>query len=318
MKSNKLLILLTLAFILSFSACKSDKNEQKQEQKQEQTAQDTFQTTGFNEQEFFSHIDQSKIQEINQIIAGFASPVEIAAMIKSYHIPFNKNYLAPTSLVDKYDINLKKALGLGVFSADLGYLNIYRKNAQIVDYLQAIFRLASDLRVAQFFDFQTLKYLVTTSDNLDSLLFLSVNSFYQIDNYFRSTNRSYLSLLAVTGVWVESFYLLTQVQKDNVYVNLRNQIGSQKDLLNKLVELLEVYKGHPTFDYLIDQFKQLQKAFEPVQITIKKVEGETRTVENGRVIYSQDEEAIIQMDEQTLQNIIETTQKVRNAVIHLP
>ncbi len=315
MNRIKYLVFLTLAVILTFSSCKKD--QKKQDNTTVQAVEDTSNINQFNEQAFFENIDQSKVQEINEIIAGFASPVEIAAMIKSYHIPFNKNYLAPTSLVDQYDINLKKALGLGVFSADLGYLNIYQKNAQIVDYLQAIFRLASDLRVAQFFDFQTLKYLVTTSDNLDSLLFLSVNSFYQIDNYFRSTKRSYLSLLAVTGVWIESFYLLTEVQKDNKYVNLRNQIGSQKDLLNKLVELLEVYKGHPTFDYLIDQFKKLQKAFEPVVITEKKVEGDTRTVQDGRVVYSQDVESVIQMDEQTLQNIITTTEQVRDAVINL-
>ncbi len=272
----------------------------------------------FDEQKFFESIDQSKVAAINQIIAGFISPVEFAATIKDYHIPFSKNYLAPLSLADNYDINLKKALGLGVYSADLGYLNIYHKNSQIVDYLQVIFKLASDLRVAQYFDYQTLKYLVTTSDNIDSLLFISVNSFYQIDNFFRSTHRSYLSLLAVTGVWIESFYLLTQVQKDNPYVDLRNHIGGQKALLNKLISLLEVYQGHPLFNYLIKQFKQLQQAFAPVKITYEKVKGKTRQVVNGRLVFSQDVSSVIHMDDKTLQNIIKTTAKVRNAVIRMP
>ncbi len=306
-------IILSAILLLSFGCKKEKKSETNAQPKTEQVAD-----TGFNEQAFFESIDQSKIAEINEIIGGFASPVEVAAVLKDYHIPFNKNYLAPTSYAENYDINLKKALGLGVYSADLGYLNIYHKNAQIINYLQVIFQLASDLRVAQFFDFQTLKYLVTTSDNVDSLLFLSVNSFYQIDSYFRSTRRSYLSLLSVTGVWIEGLYLLTQVQKDNPYVNLRNQIGSQKDLLNKLIELLEVYKGHPKFDYLIDQFKKLQAAYEPVQISEKKYEGETRTVEDGRVIYSQDVESVITMDEQTLDNIIKTTAQVRKAVLNMP
>lgn len=317
MKRVKYLAVFVLSFFVIFSSCKKG-TKQNTNKELANIEKDTSQIEQFNEQAFFEHIDQSKVAQINQIIAGFSSPVEIAAMIKSYHIPFDKDYLAPTSLIDKYDINLKKALGLGVFSADLGYLNIYHKNSQIIDYLQAIFRLSADLRVAQFFDFQTLKYLVTTSDNLDSLLFLSVNSFYQIDNYFRSTNRSYLSLMAVTGVWIESFYLLTQVQKDNKYVDLRSQIGGQKDILNKLVELLEVYKGHPKFDYLISQFQKLQKAFEPVQIIDKKVKGKTRKVVNGRVVFTQDIEAIVKMDEPTLDSIIQTTAQVRNAVINMP
>ncbi len=306
-------ILLSTILIFSFGCKKEKKHEQSSNKPTKQVAD-----TGFNEQTFFESIDQSKVAEINEIIGGFASPVEVAAVLKDYHIAFNKNYLAPTSYADNYDINLKKAIGLGIYSADLGYLNIYHKNAQIINYLQTIFHLASDLRVAQFFDFQTLKYLVTTSDNVDSLLFLSVNSFYQIDAYFRSTRRSYLSLLSVTGVWIEGLYLLTQVQKDNPYVNLRNQIGSQKELLNKLIELLEIYKGHPKFDYLITQFKKLQKAYEPVQITEQKYEGETRTVQDGRVIYSQDVETIITMDEQTLNNIIKTTAQVRQAVLNMP
>ena len=306
-------LFLSAILIISFSCKKSNKKEESIEQSMEQIAD-----TGFNEQKFFESIEQSKVIEINEIIAGFASPVEIAAVLKDYHIPFNKDYLAPTSYVDNYDINLKKALALGIYSADLGYLNIYKKNAQIVNYLQAIFKLASQLRVAQFFDFQTLKYLVTTSDDLDSLLFLSVNSFYQIDNYFRSTKRSYLSLLSVTGVWIEGLYLLTQVQKDNLYVNLRSLIGSQKVLLDKLIELLEIYQGHPKFDYLIEQFKKLQKAYEPVQITERKYEGQTRTVKDGRIIYSQDIETVINMDKQTLQNIIKSTAQVRQAVLNMP
>ncbi len=312
----KKLLLFTLSTIMILSfGCKKEKNKSNSlnPKKIEQIAD-----TGFNEQAFFQSIDQSKIAEVDEIIGGFASPVEASAMLKDYHIPFNKNYLAPTSYANNYDINLKKALGLGIYSADLGYLNIYHKNTQIINYLQVIFQLASQLRVAQFFDFQSLKYLVTTSDNVDSLLFLSVNSFYQIDAYFRSTRRSYLSLLSVTGVWIESLYLLTQVQKDNPYVSLRSQIGSQKDLLNKLLELLEVYQGHPEFNYLIKQFKKLQQAFAPVQIKEQKYNGKTRTVKDGRVIYSQDVETVINMDDQTLDNIIKATAQVRKAVLNMP
>ncbi len=315
MKKIRFALIAMIAGLMFFGACKQDN---KKDGKSSNSIPNTSQIEQFNEQDFFANIDQSKVNEINDIIAGFASPVEMAAMLKDNHVPFSKKYLTPTSVVDNYDLNLKKALGLGIFSADLGYLNIYHKNDQIVDYLQAIFRLASDLQVAQFFDFQTLKYLVTTSDNLDSLLFLSVNSFYQIDNYFRATRRSYLSLLAVTGVWVESLYLLTAVANDNPYVDLRNQIGSQKELLNKLVSLLEVYEGHPKFDYLIKEFKKLQKAYEPVKITEKQLEGNNREVVDGRVVYTQDVESVIEIDEETMKNIIQTTEEVRNAVINIP
>ena len=88
---------------------------------------------------------------------------------------------------------------LGIYGADLGYLNIYGKTGNSVDVLSAIKRLADGLRVGQFFDFETLKRLSTSKSNLDSLLFLSVNSYNQIDNYLRNNDRGSISALMITG-----------------------------------------------------------------------------------------------------------------------
>ena len=118
----------------------------------------TTEILNFDEQTFFENIDQSKVAQINAIVEGFTSPVEMAAMIKGNHIEFSKEYLVKTSIADNYETNIKKALGLGILSADLGYLNIYSKTGQMIDFLVAINTIAGDLRAAQFLDFHYGEY----------------------------------------------------------------------------------------------------------------------------------------------------------------
>jgi len=293
--------------ILAFTSCNGSGDE------------DNIDTTAvdlFDEQDFFARIDQSKVVQINAIVEGFASPVEMAAMIKGNHIDFSKDYLITTNVVDNYETNIKKALGLGLLSADLGYLNIYNKTGQMVDYLVAINNLAGDLQVAQFFDFQTLKTLVTQSDNMDSLLFMTVSSFHQIDAYFTQTNRSYLTVLSVTGVWTEGLYLITQVADENVDKDFVDQIGSQKELLTKLIEIVKVYEGHPLFDFIIENLKKLQVAFDAVIITVEQTQGRVEFVDGNYIIYPS-EETVISMPDGTLEEIIKVTEEVRNAIVNV-
>ncbi len=311
MKKSIFLILISSLFFLSFSfSCKNGKT------KDNDQLIDSTDYSKFNEEKFFASIDQSKVKQLNAVIEGFTSPVEMAAMVKNNHIEFSKSYLLPTSITKKYETNIKKALGLGLLSADLGYLNIYKKTGQMVNYLLAINNLAGDLRVAQFFDFQSLKKLVTQSDNMDSLLFMTVSSFHEIDKYFTQTNRSYLTVLSVTGVWIESAYLITQAAKDNPAKNFSNQIGSQKNLLNQLIEIVKVYKGHPQFDYIIENLKKLQAAYSAVTITTKEVKGKVEVVDGNYVIYP-NEETVITMPDGTIDKIIETTKEVRNAIVNI-
>ena len=82
---------------------------------------------------------------LNEVIEGFSSPVEMAALINDLDISFAKKYLAPTSNAHNYDTNFKKAIALGILSADLGYLNVYNKTAQVVEYL-AVIKKVSDIK----------------------------------------------------------------------------------------------------------------------------------------------------------------------------
>ncbi len=254
---------------------------------------------------------------VDQIVNSFPSPVEVAAIIKDMEVPFSKKYLVDPGVIDNYDINFKKAFGLGVLSADLGYLNVYERTTLIVEYLSAIKRLADDLRVGQFFDFQAFKRLATSNENLDSLVFLSVNSFSNMNHHLQENARGNLSLLMVTGVWLEGLYLMTQVYKEHPNDKLKELIGDQKTIFTILYQGLKLYNEDEYFKKILDEFKKIDKIYSQVTITYEKVKPTHQATQSDIPVYEQEERSVINITDQQINDLINITEQVRNKLINL-
>ncbi|HDR68232.1 MAG TPA: hypothetical protein ENN61_04195 [Bacteroidaceae bacterium] len=253
---------------------------------------------------------------MEEIIQNVASPIEVAALINELNIPFSKSYLAVPEKLSTSTTSYEMAYSLGALTADLGYLNMYDKTGSSVNYLTAINRLADALQVGQFFDFPTLKRLATTSGNLDSLLFLSVNGFNRMDDYLRETDRSNLSALMIAGVWIEGLYLATQVARENNNRDLRNMIGEQKLILNNLLLILQNFSNEKVFADLLEDYKSLKIIFDQVKITYEI--GEPQAIEkDGMLIIVQSESSHVTMSDKTLNSIIEITEEIRNRHLNI-
>lgn len=245
------------------------------------------------------------------IIENIASPIEVAALINSLNIPFSTSYLADPEKLSSNTTSFEMAYSLGVLSADLGYLNMYEKTGTAVNYLSSINRLADALQIGQFFDFATIKRLATTSSDLDSLMFISINSFNNMDDYLRETDRSNLSALMIAGVWMEGLYLSTQVAVQNSNEDLKSMIGEQKIILNDLLLVLDHYKNETIIAGYIRDLEMIKQAYEDVKITYEV--GEPETIEkDGMLMVVQSETSHVLMGDETLQKIITTTQEIRN------
>ena len=101
-----------------------------------------------------SLLNQGELQvseeAMEDIVQNVSSPVEMAALIKSLGIPYSQKYLASVDNADNYNTSFEQALGLGVYGADLGYLNMYNKTTSVIDYISVIKDLADDIKVGQF------------------------------------------------------------------------------------------------------------------------------------------------------------------------
>ena len=254
-------------------------------------------------------------EAIADIVQNIASPVEIAAILQALNVPFSAEYLAPTQGADRLTTNFQKAVMLGIYGADLGYLNMYEKTGNSVDVLSTIKRLADGLRVGQYFDFETLKRLSVNKSDLDSLLFMSVNSYNQIDQYLRQNRRGSISALMIAGVWIEGQYLATQVVTDHQDKVLRDRIGEQKIILGDLLMLLRPYReSNAEYASLYNMMEQISASYRDVRITYRL--GEPETLEqDGRLVMIQHEESIVEMTDEQLMTIAQLSGDVRNKLI---
>jgi hypothetical protein len=194
---------------------------------------------------------------------------------------------------------------------------MYSKTTVSIDYLKSIKKIADKLKIGQFFDFSTLKRLASSSENIDSLIYISQRNFKQMDEYLRENNRSNLSALMIAGAWLEGLYLTSEVYKSDPDPQLREAIGEQKVMMSNLMILLENYRNNPDFQDLIKDYKRIHKIFKEVNITIEQGETEQIIDENGQLTFKQNEKSIVKISDEQLYKIIEETNKIRNNLISL-
>jgi hypothetical protein len=254
-------------------------------------------------------------EAIADISRNISSPVEIANLLLMLNVPYSQGYLAESIDANKLTTNVDKAIKLGVLGADLGYLNMYEKTGSSLEIVSSIRKLAEDIKVGQFFDFESIRRLSKNKSNLDSLLFISIDSYTQIDNYLRANDRGQLSALMIIGVWIEGQYLATQVVSKYPDKMLSDRIAEQKIILNDLIFLLNPYCNRG------DEFKSLCKDLQDIKekyrdIKITYTQGEPKSVEkDGGVIVTQTESSVVEMSKEQLDGIIGIMKDIRNRLV---
>ncbi len=266
------------------------------------------------DQEFLEHYRNQDITDFGDLIQSFPSPVEVSSIIQDMKVPYSESLLFDANKCDNFETSFKKSLGLGVFCADLGYLNVYNKTGDVINYLVAIRKLTESLRLAQFFDFPTLKRIATNNNNIDSLLILSTMSYYNMDSYLRESNRADVSAMMVTGVWTESLYLASQVYKKKENKRMRDHIASQKNILDDLMTVLVHYMGNNVDNVkLVSAFKELSKAYEPVSIEV--VEGEDKVeLMDGQAVTTQGSYTVITVSDEQMTQIVKAVETLRKKI----
>jgi hypothetical protein len=262
-----------------------------------------------------SEAEKLSAEAIDDIARNISSPVEISNMLQKMAVPYSAGYLASSIDANRLSTSFDKALKLGILGADLGYLNMYEKTSSAIDLLSSIKKLADGINVGQYFDFEAIKRLSRSRSNLDSLLFISQNSFNQIDKYLRDNGRGQYSALMIIGVWIEGQYLATQVLNQHPDTILRNRVGEQKVILGDLLMLLAPYKDTTSeFTSLWKDMQTIREKYRDIVITYT-VGDPVMEEKDGALVVRQTEESNVLMTDEQLKNIIVYSGSIRNKLI---
>jgi hypothetical protein len=253
---------------------------------------------------------------IGDILGSIPSPLEISVLLKESGKKYNAAFLNSPDNLSKYNSNYKKALNLGVYGTDLGYTNIYEQNQDGVKYMASIKELADGLNIGQFFDIETIGRLATNSKNLDSLLLITTQNFNSINQYLQSQSRANLSVLLLTGGWLEALNIVCEVAEANpTNKELQETIGEQKVILQNIILLISFYKdSDQNMALLLEDMEQLKAAFDKVEITYTYRES-TFEVVDGVMVIKDNSTSTIDITTDDVKNIGSIIQSIRNKII---
>ena len=262
-------------------------------------------------------LDAPMISEevIADIIQQVPSPLEISYLLKDAGTQYDFEILNSPNNSSNYNSNFTKALNLGIYGTDLGYANIYEENQDAILYLNSIKGLANDLSIGQFFDFGTIARLATNSKNLDSLLLITTQNFNSINSYLQENQRSNLSVLILTGGWLEALHVTCQVaQKNPGNEKLIEKIGEQKIILDNIKLMLGFYTQDPNIADLHKSILELEKAFAQIEIIYTYAEPTMEEV-NGILVIKDNSTTTINITDENVRAIREEVINIREKLI---
>jgi hypothetical protein len=252
----------------------------------------------------------SDIIMVDGALFSIPSPVEVTLFIKNNGSGFREDFLLNPGSTDQYTSSSQKALALGVFGAELGYVSVYEQNERSLSYMGAARKLADDIGMTGAFSESLVRRFSNNIGTPDSLMILVSEIYKAGDIYLKNNDRNDVATLVLAGGWVESLYI-TCLEAEKGNIAFKKRIAEQKTSLLRLNELLSIYPDNTAIQELKPQFDKLMEDFNSVKsdYVFKRPEvihAEQLTILKGGTNH--------EMDEATFKNIIAHVKELRTAI----
>ncbi|MGE0635490.1 MAG: hypothetical protein AB7G44_05545 [Bacteroidia bacterium] len=199
------------------------------------------------------------------------SPIELAILIKAEGAKYNKELLNDVKNISKYTTNAKKAINIGVYSADVGYTTLFKQTQETYFYFNNIRKLSDEIGLSSAFDQSMFDRVEANVENRDSLIGI-ITQAYQVSNKFlKDNNRMSTSVLMVCGAWVECMYIATRLSSNGkINPQIAARVAEQKITLGKLISTMNEFKTDENVAALIPQFQSLKAIMEKGEMATPK------------------------------------------------
>ncbi|MNJ92073.1 hypothetical protein D3C87_97290 [compost metagenome] len=245
-------------------------------------------------------------------IFSIPSPMQMAMLLEQSKSPYNEMLLNDLDKVSDYTSEYKKALNLGVYGTDLGYVSIYKQNSIALKYLSTIEKLTSKLGLEGAFDKDFMSRFEKNSTNKDSMMVIVSDAFKKSDNFLKQNNRKTVSALILVGGWVESMYLACNINKAHPNEKILDRIAEQTETLNTIIELLTDYNKKGEWDELIKDMKDMKFYFDQITITYEHMEPITNAKTKTTTLRHK---TLVSVDSNTLNFINQKIELIRGKII---
>jgi hypothetical protein len=241
------------------------------------TKQDSFQS---NENQLSNEVDADYV--FAEYIKSWQVLAQNSEVIGQNYYP---DLLNSTTHKHLYNKSFAQALNLGVYSVDLAYHNNHygeyggdnTSNQTILYFIDAVKSLSMNIGIEQYISSVILDKPRTSLSQKDTILSYHKEILLAIKNALTEEKREYQAVLILTGAWIETIYLATNIhnklvlnpKRDNEIKIFESYILSQKEQLENIIPLLQLYETKPKIKILLSHLKDLQIAYNQVDKTKK-------------------------------------------------
>jgi hypothetical protein len=223
------------------------------------------------------------------------SPVQTALLIQKSGILYDKSILSESNKVNTFSTDYTRALNLGIYGADLGYVSLYNQTQDALSYLGAIKQLSDKLGLDAAFDAPTMERIKNNITNKDSMTVLVGLAYRGSDAYLKNNQRSDISSLILAGGWIESMHFSINAYRTKPSDQIRYRIAEQKQALGSILKILQKNDAEEIKD-LTTSLEELSKVYEGIQFKYKFVEPTHDTAR--KITYINSTSEVLVTDEQ--------------------
>lgn len=216
---------ITLIFILTLSACQSNKSSRNDQEKPEQ-------------------IEKERITKLlKDVIYPLPSSNEVAELMQKIHASYTIGLTNNPSHAEKYSQDIKKAINLGVYLTDISYITTYNQQSLIPQYVKACETLVEDLDMNNAFSKDMVERIEANIDNKSTLVKELSSMLHYSYAYLSKHKKEELAALVMYGSWLEGMFLTLNITEFSFNsIEMINSILFQEKSLNTLLEETKPYK----------------------------------------------------------------------------
>lgn len=240
------------------------------------------------------------------------SPIQTAMLVQKSGVAYDKSVLSQSAKANSFTTDYARALNLGVYGADLGYVSLYNQTQDALAYLAAIKQLSDKLGISAAFDAATMERISQNITNKDSMMVLVGLAYRGSDAYLKTNKRSDISSLILAGGWIESMHFSISAYRSKPNNEIRYRIAEQKQALASIVKILKGQENAEAQE-LASSLDELTKYYEQISFKYNFVEPTHDTIK--KVTYINSTSEVVVTDE-LLEKINKKLTAIRNKVVH--
>ena len=224
--------------------------------------------------------NEEKKEEIESFVQKeFTYPLptsfEISKMLSDANTSYSPDVVNDISKVDEYVTTWQKAVNLGIYGADLSYAATFEKTQETIDYLEASKKLIDELNITSAFNATMAERIESNIENIDSLILIVTESFYDTYNYLNQNGEEKTSILVIAGSVFEGLYITCNlIENSENKADLMKVLAAQRTQVIKLVELMESHQDDKNVSRVLPNLRYIKLVYDQLGESTDMTEGQ--------------------------------------------